>query len=404
MKKILSMALCLTMLCSMCVTGFADTVTPDSTSNEIGTAITYGVEDSYTVSIPNAVAISHDTANAAFDVKVSDLFIPFDSYLQIYVGGDSYQGGYWHLQNVNNAAAALRYTISAGNALANGDTVLSISGSSGNNTTKTTKLTARLIDKMQEPGQYADNITFTIALTANYSLEAYNEIATTLNGKPIVSVDMSNCTKMTRAPKIPDTVTTLSFKGCSALTYAPVLPSNIVNLDSCFQNCTRLSQAPAIPAGVTSMVRTFAGCTNLWKAPAIPNGVTNMFGTFFDTRISAAPDIPASVETLDYAFANCVNLTKVGAIGNGVKSMEATFNNCTALKTAPVIPASVTNMANCFDNCTALTGEVTVNCNPTEYTRAFTSAKITGIVGDTTMAEALMMTISNVNTNPKPAN
>ena len=75
----------------------------------------------------------------------------------------------------------------------------------------------------------------------------------------------SGCTGLTTAPKIPNSVTSMSstFSGCTGLTTAPEIPNSVTDMDWTFSRCTGLTTAPEIPNSVTSMHCTFSGCTNL---------------------------------------------------------------------------------------------------------------------------------------------
>lgn len=82
---------------------------------------------------------------------------------------------------------------------------------------------------------------------------------------------------------------------------------------------------------------------------------------------------------MQFTFANCNLLKTSPAIPNTVTNMDGTFKNCTSLETAPDIPSSVINMEDAFSGCTALTGVVTINANPTTYTRCFKNIDMTNI-------------------------
>lgn len=84
----------------------------------------------------------------------------------------------------------------------------------------------------------------------------------------------------------------------------------ITDMMSTFSNCSNLTIAPTIPNTVIYMSGTFYGCTNLTTAPVIPNGVEDMFGTFEDCmRLVTVPVIPDSVLVMVSTFKMCESLT-----------------------------------------------------------------------------------------------
>ena len=179
-----------------------------------------------------------------------------------------------------------------------------------------------------------------------------------IHGLTDMSFCFSDCTSLTQAPVIPDSVTNMEgcFSGCISLTQAPVILNGVTNMEGCFSGCTSLTQAPVIPNGVTNMAGCFPGCTSLTQAPVIPDSVTNMSGCFYGCKsLVQAPVIPSSVTDISYCFNGCTSLTQAPVIPSSVTDISYCFYSCTNLTQAPVIPNSVTNMNNCFYRCTSLT-------------------------------------------------
>ena len=217
------------------------------------------------------------------------------------------------------------------------------------------------------------------------------------------------CTSLAEAPVIPDSVTdmTRTFSGCTSLPEAPVISDSVTYMLSTFSGCTSLAEVPAIPNSVTYMGSTFSGCTSLTQAPVIPDNVTNMRYTFTGcTSLTEAPVIPDSVTDMSGTFCNCVSLkTYAGSadrdgdffnyiIPDNVTDMTATFWGCTSLKKAPTIPRKVSNMGGTalydryddnygtFQNCSALTGVLICNANPKIWTKALKGTSINVVMGD----------------------
>ena len=223
----------------------------------------------------------------------------------------------------------------------------------------------------------------------------YGTILSGISGKPVTDLEytFSSCTKLTKAPKIPDSVTWMygtfsgcialetapvipssvrsmyyTFRNCKSLTTAPALPSRVTNIESTFEYCTSLTTAPTIPSSVTSMSYTFRGCTALTTVPPIPDSVTFLNGTFYGCKsLVTAPAIPDKATYLCSLFSSCTSLTTAPTIPDGVWAVSSMFSDCTSLKTYTgstdedgnfsgfVIPDGATHMSRMFDSCSSLT-------------------------------------------------
>ena len=206
----------------------------------------------------------------------------------------------------------------------------------------------------------------------------YGVIISEIAGQPVTTMSYTfyNCTSLTTAPTIPNSVTDMNytFKGCASLTTAHAIPNSVTNMLGTFNNCTAITTAPAIPNSVTNMEYTFSGCTSLTTAPDMSNA--------------------NSVTNMNHTFDGCTSLTTATTISNSVTSMLCTFLKCESLTTVPTIPSSVTNMTSTFNGCTSLTGTIKVNANPGAYGSCLKSTQITGITGSCTQAtiDALIAT------------
>lgn len=170
-----------------------------------------------------------------------------------------------------------------------------------------------------------------------------------------------NCTSLTSAPIIPDSVIYMDdcFKGCTSLTSVPIIPVGVTYMSDCFYNCTSLASPPIIPDSVTNMAGCFSVCTSLTNPPMIPDGVIYISTCFGGcTSLTSAPIIPDSVTNMRMCFTDCTSLTSPPVIPDSVTYMADCFNGCTSLISAPIIPDSVTNIAGCFRGCTSLTGDI----------------------------------------------
>ena len=206
----------------------------------------------------------------------------------------------------------------------------------------------------------------------------YGTILSEIAGNPVASLfgTFSRCEKLTKAPKIPDSVNSMyeTFFSCSALEAAPVIPSSVKAMYRAFSYCTSLTSAPNIPGNVADMSNAFEGCTSLTTAPTIQSGVENMSNAFEGcASLESAPTMPDSVVNMSETFSGCKSLTVAPAIPSSVADMSKAFYDCTALTTAPAIPGSVANMSGAFQSCTSLTTAPAVSSGVTDMHDAFAS-------------------------------
>ena len=87
----------------------------------------------------------------------------------------------------------------------------------------------------------------------------YGTILSEISGQPIANMSstFANCTSLTTAPAIPDSVVkmSLTFYHCTALTTAPTIPSSLTNMYSTFEGCTSLTGTMEINANPTEYQR-----------------------------------------------------------------------------------------------------------------------------------------------------
>ena len=222
----------------------------------------------------------------------------------------------------------------------------------------------------------------------------YDEILKSVYDKPILSLSRTfeNCTSLTTAPTIPDTVINLywTFKGCTNLkTYVGstdpdgdfsgfVIPNSVKSMSNTFYECKLMTVAPLIPNSVTAMEGTFADCTSLVVAPVIPENVTDMRNIFFGcSSLTTAPVIPSKVTDIGGAFYGCElletyhgNKNSIGdfsgyIIPSSIINMKQTFVYCYKITVAPDL-SMATNlkyMQSTFFCCTNLSGTITINTN-----------------------------------------
>ena len=152
--------------CKMCYCGY---------STQHSMTVQYGVAESYLVMVPDAARIDQDGLGN-INVSISDALLASNATLKVYVTGDSYTNGYWHLTNRDNAANKLQYTISKNSAaLGADDEVLSVAAGQAWNSTVTAALQLQLETDVSQAGTYSDTLTFVVDYqkAANLQLNEY---------------------------------------------------------------------------------------------------------------------------------------------------------------------------------------------------------------------------------------
>ena len=192
--------------------------------------------------------------------------------------------------------------------------------------------------------------------------------------------------------------------GCISLKSAPEWSQCTALLDAteAFYQCTALTKIPALPASLRNTTRMCADCGDLQTAPDMTSATglqnaTEMFsGCKKLTQTSTAPNL----ETMDGMYQDCINLESMPSIPASVVSMESTFSGATSLSKLQTIPPSVKNVTSCFEGCTKVSGELIVECNPTDYSGFLTDAANAtqlNLTGSSRYLEVLANTSENGN-------
>lgn len=157
MKKILSICLVLCMVLSLSTTAFAANITEDGTQSGSMTVM-YGVEDSYIINIPDNVTI-----DSTLTVSATNVMLSTSTALFVYIHGDSFANGMWHLTDTEKANNKLGYMISDGIATIHpDDAVLYVATGEAYNSTVSTTLYLSLAEDATIAGTYTDLLTFTV--------------------------------------------------------------------------------------------------------------------------------------------------------------------------------------------------------------------------------------------------
>lgn len=288
---------------------------------------------------------------------------------------------------------------------------------------------ALVIDKTKEEVNFENQINGIDVVRVAGFMDRYDKSAPVVKKSTLpervkyIYHAFSNCQNLIEIPKIPNTVTDMSyaFDGCNSITNLDevkipksvinvnhafsqcesltninglILPNSLKNIDCLFWGCTSLKNISEfeIPTGVESMQYAFAKCTQLTEFPDLSKNTTlkNMNYAFedCDSLIDARSlIIPDSVKNIKEMFRYCSSLVYGPKISVGVENMDMTFYQCVSLKYAPDmsealnvtnmsatfwgnsslieipnIPNSVTVFNNAFSNCPSLTGTIYYPC------------------------------------------
>ena len=168
-KKLLSSALCLSMLLSTAIPAFATDLT-EATSGQ--TIVTYGMSESFTVVIPGNFTIGNDgSANA--NVSAENVMLGANKSLAVTISGDDYVDK-WELIDQAEASNKLTYTIGSTEGAAdivNDSIVLLVGAGEAYNSIVTETLYFTITDTLTKSGTYDDTLTFTVYVDGTNVLE-----------------------------------------------------------------------------------------------------------------------------------------------------------------------------------------------------------------------------------------
>ena len=176
MKKILAIALAVLMIAVLAVPAFAADVvikqdTTDAEQNPVTSGkaeIKYGVDQTYTVTLPSEINFGTETAIST-TISASDVVIAGDKKLVVTIASENA----WTMVNTASspvayglfldATSAPTYDADADDIAANGATVLEVASSAvaANTGSETLWFATK---GTSQAGQYSDNLTFTITV------------------------------------------------------------------------------------------------------------------------------------------------------------------------------------------------------------------------------------------------
>lgn len=162
MKKMLSMVLVVMMVLSMVPAAYATSITIDG-DQTASTVVTYGLDEGYTVTIPDSVALNTDGVGAA-TLSASNVIIASGKTLNVRISGADYVDA-WELIDQADANNAVTYSIKkAGAEVKSGDVVLAAASGDNWNSSVSATLDFAITEAISKSGSYKDTLTFTVSI------------------------------------------------------------------------------------------------------------------------------------------------------------------------------------------------------------------------------------------------
>lgn len=162
MKKILSMVLVVMMVLSMIPAAYATNITIDG-NQTANTVVTYGLDEGYTVVIPDSVALNADGVGTA-TLSASNVIIASGKTLNVRISGADYTTA-WELIDQADPDNAVAYSIKkSGAEIKNNDVVLSSASGANWNSSVSSVLDFAITGEIAKSGSYKDTLTFTVSI------------------------------------------------------------------------------------------------------------------------------------------------------------------------------------------------------------------------------------------------
>ena len=173
MKKIFALILAIVMTVAISVPVFAEDTSFSSDDTGVVTPTTkieYGVDQTYTITIPASVTINRSTRQGEAKITVSDVCIPAGTNIKVSVTSsvEPTSPNKWELQDAattGSKAANVGYTVKVdGSEIERGATFLT--AASAVTFTATSKTLAIEVNKTMQVANYEDYLTFSVAIAA----------------------------------------------------------------------------------------------------------------------------------------------------------------------------------------------------------------------------------------------
>ena len=178
MKKIFALILVIVMTVAISVPAFAEVGTADETSLSSSTTVKYGVDQTYTVTIPAEVVLDtledDGKKSGTTNIEVSNVCIPANKSLTLKVTSSKSAEGAWQLVDTGSTGASpVEYTISGVqkqegkdnvtyDSIAKGGAVVVVTSAVAFKTATTTL--NFLANKTMQVAQFEDTLTFSVTV------------------------------------------------------------------------------------------------------------------------------------------------------------------------------------------------------------------------------------------------
>lgn len=179
--------------------------------------------------------------------------------------------------------------------------------------------------------------------------------------------------KMADLKELEEYVSGLSstFEDDKALTHVSDLSActNLRNMTRTYAGCVALTKIPELPASVVNAQEMCQGCTELQNTPDATHAenLTNASGMYQDCKKLTNVSMPPNVQNMDKMLSSCINLKAMPEIPETAKSMSASFEGDSALKTLTIIPKNVEDVTGCLRGCSKIEGMLWIDANPKNY-------------------------------------
>lgn len=350
MKKLLSLTLIIAIVITMSVTAFASEIKENSATNSGSTNITYTVDNSYIVTIPDSMTIGTEAT-----VSVSDVILADGYNLKVSVSSTQYNDG-WKLKN-NDDYIGYTLKIDGTDVDNNGNVLTARSGE-----TPEKKLVTVLTGTAKYSGRYTDTLTFTVGLIDSNSYNATSVTAeeltafvtSTLNsGNRNLSIQLSPNAdvSMTQAiakgilnAGVEESSVNLTLKGITKISTNAFYDSDTAKYGYGLKTLN-------LPDVTTVGNKGLSNCDNLTSV-SLPNVTTIEKNAFYDSDNLTSVSLPNATTVGEYAFGNCDNLTSA-SLPNVTTVGKYAFYYCGKL-TSVEIPKVTTIETYTFAYCGSL--------------------------------------------------
>lgn len=162
--KIISTIISMFMIISFLTPTVKATTISTETSGE--TVVSYGMDESFIVTIPSRLRISYESDTGEMDISASNVMIGDGKVLEVTISSENYNNR-WELEYTRTPYTRLTYRIGTteyGRDIVNNSVVLSVAAGEAYNSTVTQTLYVYVSETLRYSGTYKDYLTFTVSI------------------------------------------------------------------------------------------------------------------------------------------------------------------------------------------------------------------------------------------------